>query len=393
MRRRPTGASDDSISSATTDGNGSFWETKTVTSRIKRITQIVLLVCVVMALTYTLNGSSTGKVKGLRPHNPPHTQLEVENGESLHENVSQAGATPGEGGNNVDEDDDVSDAGNDVTVTPVHSHPRIILIGVGTGRCGTLSLSVILSLLRSSHVTHEYLHSEICKEWLWMASSEQERKEAAEKVIRRYNDSESEMIGDVAFYHLPYVEILLAMDKRVMVVFLEREKDGYVKSALKWFNHTRSYPFSHKIQRMIRGEDTIHTYVSSVDSFMACYPKYHTSSSSLPLNGDDNGGDGEINDFYRITGNKSPGITGSPNTSDIRNEGFDLSQGYKYYWESYHSAFASLKGKFPSRVRLLEMKNLNDDKAMRELVEWLGFSTQEMSGSVPHGIHEHKARS
>jgi len=358
MRRRPTvsdGSTSDDDGSA--DRRKSFWENRIVTcTTIKRTMEIVLLAFVVMALTYTLNGSLTGRIKSLNSISPSYEQLEMRKDKSLQEEVSPA-ATPG-GKSNVDDDDD--------DVAPAHSHPRIILIGVGTGRCGTLSLSAMLSLLRNSHVTHEYQHSEICKEWLWMPSSEQERREAAGKVIGRYNDSESEMLGDVAFYHLPYVENLLDMDERVMIVFLEREKDGYVKSALKWFNHTRSYPFSHKIQRMIRGEDTIHTYVSSVDSFMACYPKYR-------LSGDDN--------------------DGSLNISNTRIKGLDLSQGYTRYWENYHGAFAGIKEKFPSRVRHLEMKELNNDKAMGELVEWLGFSTHEMSGSVPHGVHKHKARS
>jgi hypothetical protein len=107
--------------------------------------------------------------------------------------------------------------------------PRVVL-GVGTGRCGTLSLTRLLNRQAGIHVTHErppYLP--------W--KSETPRDLIAARLSAFRADSPGAVIvGDVAFFYLNYLPDALALDDRLRVVCLRRPKHEVVASYRRWIS-------------------------------------------------------------------------------------------------------------------------------------------------------------
>jgi len=102
----------------------------------------------------------------------------------------------------------------------------MIIIGIGTGRCGTLSLSRLLNLQPDAHVLHE-------KEphLPWDRSEPKYIKAHIEGFHRR--QERFKFVGDVAFYWLPYLPRLFREFTDVKVVGLWREKEGFIKSSIR----------------------------------------------------------------------------------------------------------------------------------------------------------------
>jgi hypothetical protein len=96
--------------------------------------------------------------------------------------------------------------------------PDVILIGVGTGRCGTVSLQNLLARQPGTQVTHE------SRPLSWTASPPEVDRQLAELCERR-----AEIAGDVCFSYLPHVPQLLK-EPRVRVIALERDCDATVRS-------------------------------------------------------------------------------------------------------------------------------------------------------------------
>merc|ERR1711871_507924 len=57
-----------------------------------------------------------------------------------------------------------------------------------------------------------------------------------------YNDALT-LLGDVAFWHLPYVESYL-QDPSVIVIGLKRNREGTIESFNRWFNAIRHFPWT-----------------------------------------------------------------------------------------------------------------------------------------------------
>ncbi len=107
--------------------------------------------------------------------------------------------------------------------------PRLIL-GVGTGRCGTLSLSRLLNRQPGLRVTHErqpYLP--------WKCESPRDLIAARLNALRADNAG-SAIAGDVAFYYLNYLPDALELDDRLRVVCLRRPKHEVVASYRRWIS-------------------------------------------------------------------------------------------------------------------------------------------------------------
>jgi hypothetical protein len=75
-----------------------------------------------------------------------------------------------------------------------------LIIGLGTGRCGTTSLTKFLCLQQSAFVTHEHKASRIG----WYRSYVGVKTFIEETLRYPYN-----IVGDVAFFLLPYVEYII----------------------------------------------------------------------------------------------------------------------------------------------------------------------------------------
>ncbi|MGM5483024.1 MAG: galactosyltransferase-related protein [Nanobdellota archaeon] len=136
-----------------------------------------------------------------------------------------------------------------------------IVIGLGTGRCGTVSLVSTLNQLKSSFFVHEGFMLP------WEGSKERMLSELKNFV----NESYSSLIGDVGFYWLPYVEYVLQEFPDTRFICLKREKESTVCSYLQktegknhWMRHDGNrWQFDSKWDR--------------------CYPKFEVQSKEEAL--------------------------------------------------------------------------------------------------------------
>ena len=108
---------------------------------------------------------------------------------------------------------------------------RKLIIGLGTGRCGTKSLSVLLSLQPNTVVPHEYQVTPLP----WVFS-----QEAIEKKIKSLD-----MInGDVGFYYVNYIDFIAKLYPKAYFICLQRSRkeviDSYMRKTQRrnhWINH------------------------------------------------------------------------------------------------------------------------------------------------------------
>ena len=137
-----------------------------------------------------------------------------------------------------------------------------VVIGLGTGRCGTKSLSYLLNLQENAEVYHERRHYKIA----W---------ENAEKEIDAFlqwaeGKTNRTMVGDVGFYYLPYVEYILLRHPEIKFVCLQRACASTVASYMK---HTRgrNHWMEHDGTRW------------KVDPWDHCFPKYDVVSKNKAI--------------------------------------------------------------------------------------------------------------
>lgn len=115
----------------------------------------------------------------------------------------------------------------------------MLLIGLGTGRCGTVSLSKLLDIQDGCCMTHEK------HPMPWTVN-----KALFERTYKSITSGGEPFIGDVAFYHLPYINFILEKTKEVKFVVLKRPKEEVVVSYMKktigmdhWRPTTRPNPW------------------------------------------------------------------------------------------------------------------------------------------------------
>lgn len=104
------------------------------------------------------------------------------------------------------------------------------IIGLGTGRCGTTSLSVLLSAQNETVVPHEYKYP-----LPWQFSEKE--------ISERLNDLRN-LNGDVAFYYLNYIKYILEIQPETKFVCLQRGRQETVESYMRksenrnnWMEH------------------------------------------------------------------------------------------------------------------------------------------------------------
>jgi hypothetical protein len=110
------------------------------------------------------------------------------------------------------------------------SRPQTVVIGCGTGRCGTKSLSKLIDDCQQALCTHE---RRPILPWAFSDVHLQAR-------VHDLQRADSPVVGDVAYYYLPYLERLIEMIPDLKVVCLERDRqeviDSYMQKTQGW-NH------------------------------------------------------------------------------------------------------------------------------------------------------------
>jgi len=113
-----------------------------------------------------------------------------------------------------------------------------IVIGLGTGRCGTVSLTHLLDSQESAYVTHE---RPFLLPWKFDET-------LAKNKIEQLTSATSSFTGDVAYYYLPYVEYMIESGIDVSFVCLQRNRFDTIRSYLRktagrnhWVDHDGKY--------------------------------------------------------------------------------------------------------------------------------------------------------
>jgi len=88
-----------------------------------------------------------------------------------------------------------------------------LIIGIGTGRCGTVSLCELLNQQKFSNFSHER------KPLLeWKGTTDKLNSKIANILSRK-----GKYVGDIAFYYLPYVDYILNEYPGTKVICLKKE--------------------------------------------------------------------------------------------------------------------------------------------------------------------------
>lgn len=134
-----------------------------------------------------------------------------------------------------------------------------LIIGLGTGRCGTVSLSRLFSNQSNSFVSHERSRLP------WNVDAAKYNT-----VFKNIHSTEHQYIGDVSFYNLPYVDSIICDYPNVKFVVLRRNLTDTVKSYLK-----KTTGRNHWQQHGGKG--------FRLCPWDQCYPKFEASSKQHAL--------------------------------------------------------------------------------------------------------------
>jgi len=106
----------------------------------------------------------------------------------------------------------------------------MILIGYGTGRCGTKSLASFLNQQEGFNVTHE----SVGLAWYPILS---DTESALDEFVSRKGD----VVGDVAFYWIHYVGLMIRKYENVKAINIYRDDDEVVDSFWNYKANIRTY--------------------------------------------------------------------------------------------------------------------------------------------------------
>lgn len=190
---------------------------------------------------------------------------------------------------------------------------KTLIVGLGTGRCGTQSLSGFLSSQPGMTVLHEGTIDGRDNPLRWEGDHER---------VRRWIDTLPELLdrpsycGDVGMYYLPYCEFLIAHRPDIRFVCMERDRAAVVESFLR---HTRGrHPWLRHDGRRWRIDPV----------WDASYPKFDEP---------------------------------------------DKAEAVGLYWDLYHAEVNRLVVLHPDRVRRFSMESLNSREGMNEILDFIGY--------------------
>ena len=188
-----------------------------------------------------------------------------------------------------------------------------MIIGLGTGRCGTQSLSGFLSSQPGMTVLHEGTIKGRDNPFRWEGDHER---------VRRWIDGLPDLLnrpaycGDIGMYYLPYCEFLIAHRPDIRFVCLERDRSAVVESFLR--RTQGRHPWMRHDGRQWRIDPV----------WDAAYPKFDEPDKA-----------------------KAAGL----------------------YWDLYRAEVNRLIGLHPDRVRRFSTESLNSKEGMSGILDFIGY--------------------
>ena len=208
-----------------------------------------------------------------------------------------------------------------------------IILGIGSGRCGTASLANVLNRQSAFSVTHE--------EWpllAWRPAGDPAEIIAARFERMRRQRTGVAVVGDVASFYLPYLPAALEQESDLRVVCLKRPREEVVASFEKWLD--RVFPVRMDFWTDAPGPEQHHD-----PRWTPMMPQYDEPTRAA---------------------------------------------GVRRYWDEYYGEVERLQDAWPEQVRVFPTEGLNDRETLRELLEFVGVpdGTQVLSTEVRANVTE-----
>jgi hypothetical protein len=190
-----------------------------------------------------------------------------------------------------------------------------ILLGIGTGRCGTASLAKLLNQQPDAVCSFE--ESPLLP-WKHVDGQQVIR----ERFARFRLNGKARLLGDCASFYLPYIEEAIAAEPDICIVCLKRPREEVVASFCQWLDETVPLPTNHWARQPTPGwhHDPVRTRT---------YPQYDTQ-------------------------NREDGI--------------------RRYWDEYYQTVDDLVRRYPEHIRLFDTyEALNTESGLRDLLSFVGI--------------------
>ena len=190
-----------------------------------------------------------------------------------------------------------------------------LIISIGTGRCGSVSLSKFLSAQDNVSVLHEgRLDSHKIRKLIKWENDEDNLFEWLEFLLSLDGHK---FVGDTGMYYLPYIEQIIDKYPEVKIIVMERNKEEVVKSYIKKTTG-RNHWFDHDGKKWEKD-----------DKWDPCFPKYDVSSKEEAL---------------------------------------------ENYWEDYKNQTDNLILKFPEKIKKWTIQALNTTSGKNEILNFLNYN-------------------
>jgi len=197
----------------------------------------------------------------------------------------------------------------------MNKQEKQLIISIGTGRSGSVSLSKFLSHQHKMRVIHEgKIEEDGIRKLIKWENDEVELFNWIED-LQKHN-SKNLLYGDTGMYYLPYINQIIQKYPNVKIIGLVRDKESVVNSYL---NKTdgRNHWYKHN------GKDW-----KLDEKWDPCYPKYNESDKKKAL---------------------------------------------ELYWEEYDSTTKNLQKKFPKQLKMWTIEKFNTEKGKNEILNFIGY--------------------
>lgn len=231
----------------------------------------------------------------------------------------------------------------------------MIVFGLGTGRSGSQSLSYLLNSQEGALVTHEktadvmaWFGSEkevlnTLKEFEQFVSNREKlititHKRGNKPVLRKLKVLDNcKIVGDVAFYYLPYVDLILTHNPEVRFVCIKRDEEETIRSYLRWSsNRPTTGPLSWFCRRPKRNHWMNHdgTKWKKDRVWDKCYPNYLAKSKEEAI---------------------------------------------RMYWRDYYKKAEELQSRYSNNFKVFPIQWLNNHQGQIQILTFVGIQLENMN--------------
>jgi hypothetical protein len=212
-----------------------------------------------------------------------------------------------------------------------------IILGIGTGRCGTASLAKVLNQQGEMVCSYEeppllpWRRREPPSPPAPLPQAGEGSSVLRERFARFRAHAKARLLGDVASFYLPYLEDAIALEPDIRIVCLRRPREEVVTSFCEWLDQSMPLPTNHWARQPAPGW---HHDANRTRTF----PQYDTQNRE---------------------------------------------EGIRRYWDEYYRRVAELAGGHPEQVRIFDTyEALNTEAGLRDLLSFVGIPAEQQVLSV-----------